>query len=590
MKEIDVKNQKRLSLGRCFELVLSGVQFRLFRAAITVAIVALAVAFLMTMLTESLSAQRVAAAIEDEIAPREMLLYWVDRVTNPMTPADLTDELAGIEPQGPRWQEFENWGDLDEAQLAALQKVAQAEQDYRRFFAALDEGEIRPLVGRARGTAIFQHLQDADNWQMFAEQLPKSGSQLPTDIATFESFLADWKETQPMREAIIAGHLAAVDKAKALMGDTTPTSFLATADADRIRALETYGYVLPESSLAVIREQAALVRDARMIERTLMVGTLKSRLAGELNMDSTDVTAANLFDQVRDESGATWLLEQIAYLQARPQELAEKLAEKQQTLREQDETLASLETDIADAQAALTRLNEQTNPPADTLAEARQKLATLETQQDAAAGKRSELQGEVAAIQTSLTKALGEAKAVESFAVEVDRMQDVATYRREQDRLAAVEQTIRESDVATDGEGWMGFSTRTLWLMIVSFVVCVVGIANAMLMSVTERFREIATMKCLGATDGFIMINFILESCMQGIAGGLIGTILGLALGLLRSWTGYGLMALSHFPWSSVLAVGGISLVMGVMLSAIAAVYPAWVAARLAPMEAMRIE
>ena len=136
----------------------------------------------------------------------------------------------------------------------------------------------------------------------------------------------------------------------------------------------------------------------------------------------------------------------------------------------------------------------------------------------------------------------------------------------------------------------LGFSNRTLALIAVSFLVCIVGIANAMLMSVMERFREIATMKCLGATDGFIMINFILESCMQGIAGGVIGGVLGLLLGALRSWAAYGWLAITEFPLLKVLEMGGISLGVGVLISALAAVYPAYTAARLAPMEAMRIE
>ena len=54
-------------------------------------------------------------------------------------------------------------------------------------------------------------------------------------------------------------------------------------------------------------------------------------------------------------------------------------------------------------------------------------------------------------------------------------------------------------------------TTKQLWLVSMSLIVCVVGIANAMLMSVTERFREIGTMKCLGALDGFVVRLFLLE-------------------------------------------------------------------------------
>ncbi|MCY2927411.1 MAG: ABC transporter permease, partial [Planctomycetota bacterium] len=168
-----------------------------------------------------------------------------------------------------------------------------------------------------------------------------------------------------------------------------------------------------------------------------------------------------------------------------------------------------------------------------------------------------------------------------------DRVRVVAEYWAKERNLSDIEAGV----VANVGENsqW-GFSGRTVWLLVVSFLVCVVGIANAMLMSVTERFREIATMKCLGATDRFIMINFVLESCIQGVAGGIAGTALGLLLGTLRGFASYGWIALANYPVGEVLAAAGISLVAGVVISALAAVYPAWVAARLAPMEAMRIE
>jgi len=107
---------------------------------------------------------------------------------------------------------------------------------------------------------------------------------------------------------------------------------------------------------------------------------------------------------------------------------------------------------------------------------------------------------------------------------------------------------------------------------------------------VTERFREIATMKCLGALDSFIMINFVLESALLGVAGGIGGVVLGAILGILRSLWGFGGLALSNLPGLDLLTAAGLCLVAGVVLAALAAVYPAWVAARLAPMEAMRIE
>ena len=168
-----------------------------------------------------------------------------------------------------------------------------------------------------------------------------------------------------------------------------------------------------------------------------------------------------------------------------------------------------------------------------------------------------------------------------------ERIARVASTQREQSRLNKV---LAEVEAEQSEGGWLGFGRRTAWLIIISFVVCVVGVANAMLMSVTERFREIATMKCLGALDSFIMIIFVLESSLQGLAGGIAGVMLGVVLGILRSMWGFGTLVFVNLPGLALLVSAGGCIVAGVVLAALAAVYPAWVAARLAPMEAMRIE
>ncbi len=140
------------------------------------------------------------------------------------------------------------------------------------------------------------------------------------------------------------------------------------------------------------------------------------------------------------------------------------------------------------------------------------------------------------------------------------------------------------------GGGFMGVGERMGWLVLVSLVVCVVGIANAMLMSVTERFREIATLKCLGALDGFIMLVFVLEACMLGVVGGFIGGAVGAVIAVGRMWSSLGWPALVATPWAALALAVAASVVVGVGLAALASLYPSWKAARLAPMEAMRIE
>src|ERR1051325_5130704 len=72
-----------------------------------------------------------------------------------------------------------------------------------------------------------------------------------------------------------------------------------------------------------------------------------------------------------------------------------------------------------------------------------------------------------------------------------------------------------------------GERDRQLWLVTLSLVVCTVGIANSMLMSVTERFKEIGTMKCLGAMDGFIVKLFLLQAGFLGMVASILGWLIG---------------------------------------------------------------
>jgi ABC-type antimicrobial peptide transport system permease subunit len=109
-------------------------------------------------------------------------------------------------------------------------------------------------------------------------------------------------------------------------------------------------------------------------------------------------------------------------------------------------------------------------------------------------------------------------------------------------------------------------------------------------MAITERFREIATMKCLGATDGYILWQFMLEAALQGLAGGVIGMGLGFLLALGKNTVYYGGYLYDFFPVGGVIACGVISLMAGVLLASLASLYPSWSASRMAPMEAMRVE
>ena len=130
--------------------------------------------------------------------------------------------------------------------------------------------------------------------------------------------------------------------------------------------------------------------------------------------------------------------------------------------------------------------------------------------------------------------------------------------------------------------------SKQTWLISLSLLVCVVGIANAMLMSVTERFREIGTMKCLGALDTFIVKLFLLESTFQGLAGTSAGIVIGFALTLALALLDYGGYTFTYFPLIGIAESAGYALVVGTLLSLVGAMLPAYRAAKMEPVEAMR--
>ena len=145
-------------------------------------------------------------------------------------------------------------------------------------------------------------------------------------------------------------------------------------------------------------------------------------------------------------------------------------------------------------------------------------------------------------------------------------------------------------DAGVNIEATLEGNPRDTWLIVMALLTCTVGIANAMLMSVTERFREIGTMKCLGATDGLVVHLFLIESLFLGIVGTVIGAVVGLLIALGVTGGQYGGVTLAHFPWLSEVEVLGWGMVAGVLLSVIGAVGPAWKAARMQPVEALRVE
>lgn len=131
---------------------------------------------------------------------------------------------------------------------------------------------------------------------------------------------------------------------------------------------------------------------------------------------------------------------------------------------------------------------------------------------------------------------------------------------------------------------------RMLWLVAMSLLVCTVGITNSMLMAVTERFKEIGTMKCLGALDSFVVLLLVLESSMLGIVASALGWVLGFVSMLLIAGTSKGWDVVATMNPLAVLGTFGICIFVGMGLTLVATIVPAMQAAKMPAAMALRSE
>ncbi|PKM79357.1 MAG: ABC transporter permease [Firmicutes bacterium HGW-Firmicutes-13] len=117
----------------------------------------------------------------------------------------------------------------------------------------------------------------------------------------------------------------------------------------------------------------------------------------------------------------------------------------------------------------------------------------------------------------------------------------------------------------------------------ISLLVGGIGVMNIMLVSVTERTREIGIRKALGAKSSFIKAQFIVESVIICVTGGIIGIVFGILLGALGA-------AFLGYPATASPAVIVISVSVTILIGVFFGYYPADKAAKLDPIEALRYE
>lgn len=188
--------------------------------------------------------------------------------------------------------------------------------------------------------------------------------------------------------------------------------------------------------------------------------------------------------------------------------------------------------------------------------------------------------------------------AAEDVEIQVSRMKHKLIFSTRKDRGLKVPEDLRyvvlerqqsEEELAEAAEDERKAGFRNIWIVVIALFVTVIGIANSMLMSVTERFREIGTMKCLGALSSFVRQMFLIESSLVGFVGAAAGALTGCVFSAVAySFTyGFELVLQSMDPVRLVLYLM-ICVVVGIVLAVFAALYPARFASRMLPAHALR--
>jgi putative ABC transport system permease protein len=117
----------------------------------------------------------------------------------------------------------------------------------------------------------------------------------------------------------------------------------------------------------------------------------------------------------------------------------------------------------------------------------------------------------------------------------------------------------------------------------VSLLVGGIGIMNIMLVSVTERTREIGVRMAIGAKPGSILSQFLIEALVLSLAGGLMGVALGVGS---ATW----LASKFHWPMAIQIDVIAVSVGFSALVGIVFGLYPAWKASQLDPIDALRYE
>lgn len=490
-RTVDVRRQRDMTVRETFSLCVKGVKHRLLRSMLTLAVVVLAVAFFMFLLSESVMISSTGRGVAANLEQNRKGVQTMTRILVKPTMPVLVRRLSRASKHGETAviNEAAAVTGWDVKRVADMVASAEKEKIYTDFFAKIPTGKRLALIGRREGRTAIEYVRD--NWEKFCMDIaPMVDLKVPGRLDGLKSFVGEYtayafeiSDFQRLWNAKVdqAAALLAEAKSDSKVHDLVWVETAPAADVEKWRASVTaLGFTLSADDLELVRSQLARA-------------TLKNNLLAKLNSQEIRTAWTKAFH------------------------------EKKRTSAEEKMLL------LADPRAS------------EVLGAGFDKAALADAAKRAASDRN----------------------------------------------LARLERLL----LVETGDDLPGtLRGRQIFLLCISFVVCMVGIANAMLMSITERFREIATMKCLGATDHYILLQFMMEAALQGIAGGVLGVVVGFAIAFVRNVFVLGSAMFVNWPLLGIISCAVFSLFTGVLLAVLASVQPSWSASRMAPMDAMRVE
>ena len=491
-RQIDVKKQRIMSLGETFGLCVKGVKHRLLRSVLTLAVVVLAVAFFMFLISESMFLRSTSRGVNGETRAERTATVLLAKFFSPATDHVTVNRLAEAwkNADSALLDEFARAGGMAREKLDPIAAVAREEVVYARWLESIQPGKRTVLIHKTHGREALDFI--AADVEAFRENLapmidlrvPNGRESLFAFLAKYPAYKAELAELNKSWNEKVAAAAAAMDafNRAGRASDLEWFAGAADADAESLRAqIEALGFAFTPAALATVRHQCLAAKETADVYNALNTREVKEawRRAFQENKPTS------------------------------PEQRIRRLTDK---------------------------------------------------------------------------------RAVEIFDGKFDQTQLERVESREKYMLRLTELERKLSSSIADDGGFLGLTGRQIFLLAISFVVCMVGISNAMLMAITERFREIATMKCLGATDSYILTQFMMEAAMQGFCGGLLGVLVGFAIATARGAIYYGAHLAAYWPWVDIGLSAVASLAAGVLLAVFASMQPSWSASRMAPMEAMRVE